>query len=125
MYAPYNNPEMQERREECGRGREHREHGRRGRGGPRGFAEGRPEGGFDGRRGRGGRGGRPEFTPAGVTLRAEMGLLRGAAVAVGTGGTPEQVAKAEAILAEARRSLFELLAQKPAETEPAAASAAE
>ncbi|NMM91106.1 hypothetical protein B2J88_43515 [Rhodococcus sp. SRB_17] len=48
-----------------------------------------------------------------------MGLLRGAVIAVATGGTPEQVAKAEAILAEARRALFELLAEKPAETESA------
>ncbi|MFD9678656.1 hypothetical protein ACFWAD_02195 [Rhodococcus sp. NPDC059969] len=52
-----------------------------------------------------------------------MGLLRGAAVAVAAGGTAEQVAKAEAILAEARRALFEMLAEKPADGEPADAEA--
>ena len=46
-----------------------------------------------------------------------MGLLRGAAVAVAAGGTAEQVAKAEAILAEARRALFEMLAEKPADVQ--------
>ncbi|MDI9917219.1 hypothetical protein [Rhodococcus sp. IEGM 1379] len=139
MYAPHNNPEMQERREDCGHGHERRgrrEHGPRG---GWGFAEGRPErgagrefeGGPEGRRGRpdrrgsdrpgpGRRGqGRPEFTEAAAKLRPEMGLLRGAVIAVGTGGTVEQVAKAEAVLAEARRALFELLAEKPAETDPA------
>ncbi|GAB7520563.1 hypothetical protein [Rhodococcus sp. no. 34] len=48
-----------------------------------------------------------------------MGLLRGAAVAVAAGGTAEQVAKAEAILAEARRALFEMLAEKPADAQQA------
>jgi len=48
-----------------------------------------------------------------------MGLLRGAAVAVAAGGTAEQVAKAEVILAEARRALFEMLAEKPADVQPA------
>ena len=110
MYAPHNNPELQERREDCGRDHERRgrrEHGPRG---GRGF-EGRSEGRGFGRRGHG----RPEFAEAAATLRPEMGLLRGAAIAVAAGGTPEQVAKAEAILAEARRALFELLAEKPAE----------
>ncbi|MDV6267653.1 hypothetical protein [Rhodococcus globerulus] len=139
MYAPHNNPEMQERREDCGRGHQRRDRGQRrgfgegrGFGGrPEGWPEGRPEGrrggNPEGRRGRGGpegrggrgefggRGGRPEFTEASAALRTETGLLRGAVVAVATGGTPEQVAQAQAILAEARRALFELLAQKPAE----------
>ncbi|OYD67473.1 hypothetical protein [Rhodococcus sp. OK302] len=120
MYAPHNNPELQERREDCGR--DHERRGRRGsepRGG-RGFG-GRPEGrrGRPDHRGPGHRGfGRPDFTESGAALHPEMGLLRGAVIAVATGGTPEQVAKAEAILAEARRALFELLAEKPAETEP-------
>jgi hypothetical protein len=128
MYAPHNNPEMQERREDCGRGHQRRDRGqRRGFGEGRGFG-GRPEGWPEGRRGgnpegrrgrnpegRRGRGGRPEFTEASAALRTETGLLRGAVVAVATGGTPEQVAQAQAILAEARRALFELLAQKPAE----------
>ncbi|MGW6655547.1 hypothetical protein [Rhodococcus sp. NPDC055024] len=52
-----------------------------------------------------------------------MGLLRGAAVAVAAGGTAEQVAKAEAILAEARRALFEMLAEKPADVQPTDAEA--
>ena len=124
MYAPHNNPEMQERREDCGRGHQRRDRGqRRGFGEGRGFGgrpEGWPEGRPEGRRGgnpegRRGRGGRPEFTEASAALRTETGLLRGAVVAVATGGTPEQVAQAQAILAEARRALFELLAQKPAE----------
>ncbi|KJF24992.1 MULTISPECIES: hypothetical protein [unclassified Rhodococcus (in: high G+C Gram-positive bacteria)] len=132
MYAPHNNPEMQERREDCGRGHQRRDRGQRrgfgegrGFGGrPEGWPEGRPEGrrggNPEGRRGRNpegrrGRGGRPEFTEASAALRTETGLLRGAVVAVAAGGTPEQVAQAQAILAEARRALFELLAQKPAE----------
>ncbi|MGC0366808.1 hypothetical protein ABH922_004792 [Rhodococcus sp. 27YEA15] len=91
MYAPHHHPEMHEH--------PRREHGpRRGRG---------PHG----RRGLG----RPEFTEAGATLRPATGLLRGAVAAVAAGGSPEQVAKAEAIIAEARRALFELLAEKPAE----------
>ncbi|WP_095887595.1 MULTISPECIES: hypothetical protein [unclassified Rhodococcus (in: high G+C Gram-positive bacteria)] len=139
MYAPHNNPEMQERREDCGRGHQRRDRGQRrgfgegrGFGGrPEGWPEGRPEGrrggNPEGRRGRNpegrrGRGGRPEFTEASAALRTETGLLRGAVVAVATGGTPEQVAQAQAILAEARRALFELLAQKPAEA-PAEESA--
>lgn len=119
MYAPHNNPEMQERREHSRRG-PHRGHGFR-----RGFEGERPEGRFEdraegrpeGRRGRGH--GRPHFDEAGATLRPAMGLLRGAAVAVAAGGTAEQVAKAEAILAEARRALFEMLAEKPADVQPA------
>ncbi len=119
MYAPHNNPEMQERREHGRRG-PHRGHGFR-----RGFEGERPEGRFEdraegrpeGRRGRGH--GRPHFGEAGATLRPAMGLLRGAAVAVAAGGTAEQVAKAEAILAEARRALFEMLAEKPADVQPA------
>lgn len=119
MYAPHNNPEMQERREHSRRG-PHRGHGFR-----RGFEGERPEGRFEdraegrpeGRRGRGH--GRPHFGEAGATLRPAMGLLRGAAVAVAAGGTAEQVAKAEAILAEARRALFEMLAEKPADVQPA------
>ncbi|MES9515737.1 hypothetical protein ACIQYW_23640 [Rhodococcus erythropolis] len=135
MYAPHNNPEMQERREHGRRG-PHRGHGfRRGFEGERpegrfeDRAEGRPEGRPEGRRGRQGqrefgrpdqRGhGRPHFGEAGATLRPAMGLLRGAAVAVAAGGTAEQVAKAEAILAEARRALFEMLAEKPADVQPA------
>lgn len=135
MYAPHNNPEMQERREHGRRGT-HRGHGfRRGLEGERpegrfeDRAEGRPEGRSEGRRGRQGqrefgrpdqRGhGRPHFGEAGATLRPAMGLLRGAAVAVAAGGTAEQVAKAEAILAEARRALFEMLAEKPADVQPA------
>ncbi|PBC43794.1 hypothetical protein CJ178_21250 [Rhodococcus sp. ACPA4] len=130
---------MQERREDCGRGHQRRDRGQRrgfgegrGFGGrPEGWPEGRPEGrrggNPEGRRGRNpegrrGRGGRPEFTEASAALRTETGLLRGAVVAVATGGTPEQVAQAQAILAEARRALFELLAQKPAEA-PAEESA--
>ncbi|MER2222481.1 MAG: hypothetical protein ABS976_12855 [Rhodococcus sp. (in: high G+C Gram-positive bacteria)] len=123
MYAPHNNPEMQERREHGRRG-PHRGHGfRRGFEGERpegrfeDRAEGRPEGRSEGRRGRGH--GRPHFGEAGATLRPAMGLLRGAAVAVAAGGTAEQVAKAEAILAEARRALFEMLAEKPADVQPA------
>ncbi|MDZ7917812.1 MAG: hypothetical protein U5O16_39375 [Rhodococcus sp. (in: high G+C Gram-positive bacteria)] len=138
MYAPHNNPEMHERREHGRRG-PHRGHGFR-----RGFDAERPEGRFEdraegrpeGRRGREGqrgfgrpdqrgfgrpdqRGhGRPHFGEAGAALRPAMGLLRGAAVAVAAGGTAEQVAKAEAILAEARRALFEMLAEKPADVEP-------
>ena len=135
MYAPHNNPEMQERREHGRRG-PHRGHGfRRGFEGERpegrfeDRAEGRPEGRPEGRRGRQGqrefgrpdqRGhGRPHFGEAGATLRPAMGLLRGAAVAVAAGGTAQQVAKAEAILAEARRALFEMLAEKPADVQPA------
>lgn len=135
MYAPHNNPEMQERREHSRRG-PHRGHGfRRGFEGERpegrfeDRADGRPEGRPEGRRGRQGqrefgrpdqRGhGRPHFGEAGATLRPAMGLLRGAAVAVAAGGTAEQVAKAEAILAEARRALFEMLAEKPADVQPA------
>lgn len=139
MYAPHNNPEMQERREHGRRG-PHRGHGFR-----RGFEGERPEGRFEdraegrpeGRRGREGqrefgrpdqrgfgrpdqRGhGRPGFGEAGAALRPAMGLLRGAAVAVAAGGTAEQVAKAEAILAEARRALFEMLAEKPADVQQA------
>nr|WP_279219248.1 hypothetical protein [Rhodococcus erythropolis] len=135
MYAPHNNPEMQERREHGRRG-PHRGHGFR-----RGFDGERPEGRFEdraeGRRGREGqrgfgrpdqrghgrpdqRGhGRPHFGEAGAALRPAMGLLRGAAVAVAAGGTAEQVAKAEAILAEARRALFEMLAEKPADVQQA------
>ncbi|MET8313884.1 hypothetical protein ABZU78_07160 [Rhodococcus erythropolis] len=123
MYAPHNNPEMQERREHGRRG-PHRGHGFR-----RGFDAERPEGRFEdraegrpeGRRGREGqRGhGRPHFGEAGAALRPAMGLLRGAAVAVAAGGTAEQVAKAEAILAEARRALFEMLAEKPADVQQA------
>ena len=139
MYAPHNNPEMQERREHGRRG-PHRGHGFR-----RGFEGERPEGRFEdraegrpeGRRGREGqrefgrpdqrgfgrpdqRGhGRPGFGEAGAALRPARGLLRGAAVAVAAGGTAEQVAKAEAILAEARRALFEMLAEKPADVQQA------
>lgn len=131
MYAPHNNPEMQERREHGRRG-PHRGHGFR-----RGFEGERPEGRFEdraegrpeGRRGRPDqrgfgrpdqRGhGRPHFGEAGATLRHAIGLLRGAAVAVAAGGTAEQVAKAEAILAEARRALFEMLAEKPADVQQA------
>ncbi|MDJ0108411.1 hypothetical protein QM646_18460, partial [Rhodococcus erythropolis] len=61
----------------------------------------------------------PHFGEAGAALRPAMGLLRGAAVAVAAGGTAEQVAKAEAILAEARRALFEMLAEKPADVQQA------
>ncbi|MFE5788427.1 hypothetical protein ACNAWD_00885 [Rhodococcus erythropolis] len=131
MYAPHNNPEMQERREHGRRG-PHRGHGfRRGFDGERpegrfeDRAEGRPEGrrGREGQRGHGRpdqRGhGRPHFGEAGAALRPAMGLLRGAAVAVAAGGTAEQVAKAEAILAEARRALFEMLAEKPADVQQA------
>ena len=123
MYAPHNNPEMQERREHGRRG-PHRGHGFR-----RGFEGERPEGRFEdraegrpeGRRGRPDqRGfGRPHFGEAGAALRPAMGLLRGAAVAVAAGGTAEQVAKAEAILAEARRALFEMLAEKSADAQQA------
>ncbi|MDI9959581.1 MULTISPECIES: hypothetical protein [unclassified Rhodococcus (in: high G+C Gram-positive bacteria)] len=123
MYAPHNNPEMQERREHGRRG-PHRGHGFR-----RGFEGERPEGRFEdraegrpeGRRGRfDQRGhGRPHFGEAGAALRPAMGLLRGAAVAVAAGGTAEQVAKAEAILAEARRALFEMLAEKSADAQQA------
>ncbi|MFF2057304.1 hypothetical protein [Rhodococcus qingshengii] len=131
MYAPHNNPEMQERREHGRRG-PHRGHGFR-----RGFEGERPEGRFEdraegrpeGRRGRPDqrgfgrpdqRGhGRPGFGEAGAVLRPAMGLLRGAAVAVAAGGTAEQVAKAEAILAEARRALFEMLAEKSADAQQA------
>ncbi|MDN5546229.1 MAG: hypothetical protein L0H03_13255 [Rhodococcus sp. (in: high G+C Gram-positive bacteria)] len=119
MYAPHNNPEMQERREHGRRG-PHRGHGfRRGFDGerPEGRFEDRAEGRPEGRRGRGH--GRPHFGEAGATLRPAMGLLRGAAVAVAAGGTAEQVAKAEAILAEARRALFEMLAEKPADVQQA------
>ncbi|WP_241841067.1 hypothetical protein [Rhodococcus erythropolis] len=123
MYAPHNNPEMQERREHGRRG-PHRGHGfRRGFDGerPEGRFEDRAEGRPEGRRGREGqRGfGRPHFGEAGAALRPAMGLLRGAAVAVAAGGTAEQVAKAEAILAEARRALFEMLAEKPADVQQA------
>ncbi|WP_257237324.1 hypothetical protein [Rhodococcus erythropolis] len=139
MYAPHNNPEMQERREHGRRG-PHRGHGfRRGFDGerPEGRFEDRAEGRPEGRRGREGqrgfgrpdqrghgrpdqRGhGRPHFGEAGAALRPAMGLLRGAAVAVAAGGTAEQVAKAEAILAEARRALFEVLAEKPADVQQA------
>ncbi|MDV6209881.1 hypothetical protein R3Q08_16710 [Rhodococcus erythropolis] len=131
MYAPHNNPEMQERRERGRRG-PHRGHGfRRGFDGerPEGRFEDRAEGRPEGRRGREGqrgfgrpdqRGhGRPHFGEAGAALRPAMGLLRGAAVAVAAGGTAEQVAKAEAILAEARRALFEMLAEKPADVQQA------
>jgi len=131
MYASHNNPEMQERREHGRRG-PHRGHGfRRGFEGERpegrfeDRAEGRPEGrrGREGQRGHGRpdqRGhGRPHFGEAGAALRPAMGLLRGAAVAVAAGGTAEQVAKAEAILAEARRALFEMLAEKPADVQQA------
>ncbi|WP_336870760.1 hypothetical protein [Rhodococcus qingshengii] len=123
MYAPHNNPEMQERREHGRRG-PHRGHGFR-----RGFEGERPEGRFEdraegrpeGRRGRPDqRGhGRPGFGEACAALRPAMGLLRGAAVAVAAGGTAEQVAKAEAILAEARRALFEMLAEKSADAQQA------
>ncbi|MCD2135538.1 hypothetical protein [Rhodococcus qingshengii] len=123
MYAPHNNPEMQERREHGRRG-PHRGHGFR-----RGFEGERPEGRFEdraegrpeGRRGRPDqRGhGRPGFGEAGAALRPAMGLLRGAAVAIAAGGTAEQVAKAEAILAEARRALFEMLAEKSADAQQA------
>ena len=119
MYAPHNNPEMQERREHGRRG-PHRGHGfRRGFDGerPEGRFEDRAEGRPEGRRGRGH--GRPHFGEAGAALRPAMGLLRGAAVAVAAGGTAEQVAKAEAILAEARRALFEMLAEKPADVQQA------
>ncbi|MFM9258528.1 hypothetical protein ACKAMS_07815 [Rhodococcus sp. 5A-K4] len=131
MYAPHNNPEMQERREHGRRG-PHRGHGfRRGFDGerPEGRFEDRAEGRPEGRRGRPDqrgfgrpdqRGhGRPHFGEAGAALRPAMGLLRGAAVAVAAGGTAEQVAKAEAILAEARRALFEMLAEKPADVQQA------
>lgn len=131
MYAPHNNPEMQERREHGRRG-PHRGHGfRRGFDGerPEGRFEDRAEGRPEGRRGREGqrgfgrpdqRGhGRPHLGEAGAALRPAMGLLRGAAVAVAAGGTAEQVAKAEAILAEARRALFEMLAEKPADVQQA------
>ncbi|MFT0658275.1 hypothetical protein ACMHYS_10185 [Rhodococcus erythropolis] len=131
MYAPHNNPEMQERREHGRRG-PHRGHGfRRGFDGerPEGRFEDRAEGRPEGRRGREGqRGfGRPDqrghgwpgFGEAGAALRPAMGLLRGAAVAAAAGGTAEQVAKAEAILAEARRALFEMLAEKPADVQQA------
>ncbi|WP_228118285.1 hypothetical protein [Rhodococcus erythropolis] len=131
MYAPHNNPEMQERREHGRRG-PHRGHGfRRGFDGerPEGRFEDRAEGRPEGRRGREGqrgfgrpdqRGhGRPHFGEAGAALRPAMGLLRGAAVAVAASGTAEQVAKAEAILAEARRALFEMLAEKPADVQQA------
>lgn len=135
MYAPHNNPEMQERREHGRRG-PHRGHGfRRGFEGerPEGRFEDRAEGRSEGRRSRGGqrgfgrpdqRGfGRPHFGEAGAILRPAMGLLRGAAVAVAAGGSADQVAKAEAILAEARRALFEMLAEKPADVEPTDAEA--
>ncbi|WGV49805.1 hypothetical protein [Rhodococcus erythropolis] len=131
MYAPHNNPEMQERREHGRRG-PHRGHGfRRGFDGerPEGRFEDRAEGRPEGRRGRPDQSGfgrpdqrghgRPHFGEAGAALRPAMGLLRGAAVAVAAGGTAEQVAKAEAILAEARRALFEMLAEKPADVQQA------
>lgn len=121
MYAPHHNPEMYERREH-GRPGPRRGHGFR-----RGFDGQRPESGFerptegrpDGRRGRGDRRGpdRSHFGESGAVLRPAMGLLRGAAVAVAAGGTAEQVAKAETVLAEARRALFEMLAEKPVDTE--------